>query len=414
LKRRLFGWIAVLIGIVLSLGAVELMAIAWLMIEDGKYTPAVELFQRTQNTFVRDMTRGVNCRYVDTLYPHPYLAFVHHANPPCGLKNLNNIGLLNDDYPTVKREDRFTILLTGGSIASQLAQMDPRPAPRFLELELNDNYVSPNGRPFFVLSGGDGAWKQPQPFILFMLHAQAVDGVVTIGGLNEFYMFRNYVTERLERPVSNFLEVNPLVSDENFGDASVGWVMGRIAGALSLNPVLGQSHAVYMIVRGVEALAKGRGGLKSKKRTTIDSIFALPVDMKGDGERIFEFQLSLYRKYQRAMEAVARDNDVKAAFFFHAVPAWGKTLTDEEKAVAGDLSYAPLYRRMVEGMLTQNSQGLAVFDLGNLFVDMKESIYADDAHFRFTADHDSKGYRLMAKRMAADLAQAWGLKRKAP
>jgi hypothetical protein len=414
LKRRLFGWIAVLIGIVLSLGAVELMAIAWLMIEDGKYTPAVELFQRTQNTFVRDMTRGVNCRYVDTLYPHPYLAFVHHANPPCGLKNLNNIGLLNDDYPTVKREDRFTILLTGGSIASQLAQMDPRPAPRFLELELNDNYVSPNGRPFFVLSGGDGAWKQPQPFILFMLHAQAVDGVVTIGGLNEFYMFRNYVTERLERPVSNFLEVNPLVSDENFGDASVGWVMGRIAGALSLNPVLGQSHAVYMIVRGVEALAKGRGGLKSKKRTTIDSIFALPADVKGDGERIFEFQLSLYRKYQRAMEAVARDNDVKAAFFFHAVPAWGKTLTDEEKAVAGDLSYAPLYRRMVEGMLTQNSQGLAVFDLGNLFVDVKESIYADDAHFRFTADHDSKGYRLMAKRMAADLAQAWGLKRKAP
>ena len=158
-------------------------------------------------------------------------------------------------------------------------------APRFLELELNQNYVSPNGKPFLVLNGGDGAWKEPQPFILFALNAQAIDGVVTIGGMNEFYMFRNFVTERLERPVSNFLEVNPLVADENFGDAAVGWVMGRIAGAVSLNPVLGSSHAVYMIVRGVEAVAKGRGGLKSTKRTTLDSIFALPADVKGDGEK---------------------------------------------------------------------------------------------------------------------------------
>ena len=184
MKRRLFGWIAALIGLLLSLGAVELMAIAWLMIEDGRYTPAAELFQRTQNTFVRDMTKGSACRYIDTLYPHPYLAFVHHANPPCGLRNLNNIGLLNDDYPVEKRQDRFTILLTGGSIASQLAQMSDGDAPRFLELELNQNYVSPNGKPFLVLNGGDGAWKEPQPFILFALNAQAVDAVVTIGGMN--------------------------------------------------------------------------------------------------------------------------------------------------------------------------------------------------------------------------------------
>ena len=62
MKRRLFGWIAAVIGLLLSLGAVELMAIAWLMIEDGRYTPAVELFQRTQNTFGRDMTKGSACQ----------------------------------------------------------------------------------------------------------------------------------------------------------------------------------------------------------------------------------------------------------------------------------------------------------------------------------------------------------------
>lgn len=411
MKRRLFGWIAVLIGIVLSLGAVELMAIAWLTLEDGRYSSAEELFQRTQNTFVRDLTKGSSCRYVDTLYPHPYVAFVYHGNPPCGLINVNNVGLLNDDYPTTRREDRFTILLTGGSIASQLAQIELRPAPRFLEDELNRNYVSPNGKPFFVLDGGAGAWKQPQPFIWFALHAQAVDAVVTIGGLNEFYMFRPWVTDRLERPVNNFNEVNPLVADENFGDAAIAWVMGRLAGELALNPVLGRSHAAYMIVRGIESLAKGRGGLKSSKRTTLGSIFALPPDMKGDGERIFAYQLDLYKKYQRAIEAVARDNGILAAYFFHAVPAWGKTLTAEEKAVVGDLSYGPLYRRMVEAMMTQSSRGMAVFDLGDLLIDVKETIYADDAHFS-RVKGESRGYQLMAKRVAADLAAAWGLKRK--
>ena len=84
MKQRIFGWISILIGVVLALATVEVAAIAWLYIEDGHYTPAAELFERTQNTYVRDATKGTACRYVDTLYPHPYVAFVHHANPPCG------------------------------------------------------------------------------------------------------------------------------------------------------------------------------------------------------------------------------------------------------------------------------------------------------------------------------------------
>ena len=85
MKQRLFRAISILVGIVLALAAVEGMAIVWLYLEDGRYTPAAELFQRTQNTYVRDATKGTACRYVDTLYPHPYVAFVHHANPPCGI-----------------------------------------------------------------------------------------------------------------------------------------------------------------------------------------------------------------------------------------------------------------------------------------------------------------------------------------
>jgi hypothetical protein len=55
---------------------------------------------------------------------------------------------------------------------------------------------------------------------------------------------------------------------------------------------------------------------------------------------------------------------------------------------------------------------MAVYDLGDLLAGVKESIYADDAHFRYGPDADSVGYRLMAKRVAANVAEAWQLERK--
>ena len=55
--------------------------------------------------------------------------------------------------------------------------------------------------------------------------------MVTVDGYNEHYFFFPGVAERLERPLSNFLDVNPFVADENFGDAATAQVVG---GALNL------------------------------------------------------------------------------------------------------------------------------------------------------------------------------------
>ena len=178
--------------------------------------------------------------------------------------------------------------------------------------------------------------------------------------------------------------------------------------------MLGQSHAAYLVFRALETAAKGRTAWKSTKRTTLESLFALPADIAGEGERVFAIQLELLEKYNRAMEALARDYDVKTAYFFQPVPAYGKTLTAEEQAVVGDLSYLALYRRMVDGVLRQRDLGLAVFDLGDLFVDVKETVYADGSHLQRSPFGESLGYRLMAKRVAANVASAWGLKRKQP
>ena len=413
MKRRIFGLVSTLIGIVLAFALIEVAATLWLTIEDGHYTPASELFDRTQNSYVRDMTRHTDCRYVDTLFPHPYVGFVHHANPPCGKPWVNNVGLFGPDFPPEKRTDRYTILLTGGSVASQLAQERAPPAERYLEEELNRHYTSPNGKPFLVLNGGDGAWKEPQPFILFSLYATSVDAVVTLDGFNEQYFFYPGTKERLERPLSNFLDVNPFVADENFGDAAIGWVIGRVAGVLTRIPLLDHSHAAYMLVRGIQALAKSRDIAGTGKRTTLNSLFTLPADIANDPEKLFQTQLALYQKYERAIEAVAKDNGVRTAYFLQPIPGYGKTLTEDEKRTA-DFDLVDRYRRIVAGMLSLRQRGLAVFDLGDVFEGEKGRIYADRIHcWRDPGPKaESRGYTVMAERVAQDLSQAWGLNRK--
>jgi hypothetical protein len=190
-------------------------------------------------------------------------------------------------------------------------------------------------------------------------------------------------------------------------------VIGRVAGVLTRIPLLDHSHAAYMLVRGIEALAKSRDVAGSGKRTTLNGLFTLPADIANDPEKLFQTQLGLYQKYERAIEAVAKDNGVRTAYFLQPIPGYGKTLTEDEKRTA-DLDLVDRYRRIVAGMLSLRQRGLAVFDLGDVFEGEKGRIYADRIHcWRDPGPKaESRGYTIMAERVAQDLAQAWGLNRK--
>ena len=267
MKEHLLRGVLLVVGIGVALAVAELMAIGWLYLEEGRYTSAADLFERTQNTYVHEMTKGTDCRFIDTLYPHPYVAFVHHANPPCGVSWVNNVGLFGPDFPVVKPTGRYVVILTGGSVASFLGGNQNAPRPNYLEEELNNNYISPTGQPWRVVDAAAGAWKEPQGCIIFALYATAVDAVVDLSGFNEQYYFAPGNVERLEGPASNFLEANPFVADDSFGDAAIGWVMGRIAGVLAANPVLRRSHTAYVAIRAIESAARGRDVFEGEKAT---------------------------------------------------------------------------------------------------------------------------------------------------
>ena len=126
----------------------------------------------------------------------------------------------------------------------------------------------------------------------------------------------------------------------------------------------------------------------------------------------FALQLELYQKYTRGIEAVAKDQGVKSAYFLQPAPGLGKVLTEEEKVVVGDLYYRDIYKRLVAGMMTLRERGLPIFDLADVFAEEKGTIYADHIHFVRSPTGESRGNRLVAARMVGQIAETWGLQPK--
>ena len=200
----------------------------------------------------------------------PIVAFVHHANPPCGMPWVNNVGLFGPDFPTVKPTDRYVVMLTGGSVASQLGA-EPEAAGAALPRGGAEQEVRQPQRQAL-----DGAERRRRR----LEGAAALHPVLALRQLGR----RHGHAGRLQRALScsspacgpsgssgrlsNFIEVNPFVADENFGDAAIGWVMGRIAGTPGAQsgpgPIACRLHD-HPRHRGG---GQEQDGFKSNKRTT--------------------------------------------------------------------------------------------------------------------------------------------------
>ena len=120
----------------------------------------------------------------------------------------------------------------------------------------------------------------------------------------------------------------------------------------------------------------------------------------------------LYYVQDRTMEAIARDRGIRSAYFIQPIPAVGKRLTPEERAVVGDLSYAPLYRRMVDEMLGLRAERVPIFSLLDVFADVETALYDDSIHLKRNERGESMGYQLMATAIARRLADVWHLRSK--
>ena len=403
MKRFFLPIAAALVTLVLCAVGIELMATAYLYATEGRYVAARSRFASKTNTFVQSLADGRECSYLDTLYPHPYLGFVHHGNPPCGIPTINNVGLFGPDFPSRRRDDRFVVLLTGGSVASQFASPVDG-GPSYLEQLLNARYVSPTGKPFLVLDGADGAWKQPQQAIVSLLYVDAVNAIVTLDGFNEHYMISSGY--RFEYPANNFLSVNPVAS-QNFADMVTRWMVGRLRSGAAGNAILSRSNAAYELVSAIERWAERKAASRPKPKTTIETMFALPPGWT-PGERR-EWQIGQYRKYLGAVSMLAREFGVASAHFIQPIPAYGKTLTAAEQRAVGDLGYRDVYLAMTRDLLALNARGIPVVSMLEVFQGDSRTLYSDPIHLVRDDRGRSEGYEIMARQMAADLQRLWHL-----
>ncbi len=397
---------ALCLGLIGALAGLEILSTAWLTMRDGRYVPAKELFATSRNTYIQDITGsgGSNCRYIDTMFPHPYLAFVHHRDDPCGVPGANNIGVLGDAYPVVRNPERYVILLTGGSVASQLGQLAQPGRRSFLEEELNRSYISPTGKPFQVLNGGVGAWKQPQQLILMSIYGDFIDAVVTLDGYNEQHLIKPGLKVRFEMPAANYLGVNPIVAKDGFGSLATSWFMGRIAGWLGTG-LTSHSHAAYLLASALSSKpADHDDGFGAK---TYSAMMGLPAEITDKPAVYMDWQIAQYAKYIRMMDVSAREFDIKSMFFLQPVPAVDKTLTPEESLATPDVSYGQRYVEIVRRLLTLRERNIEVRSLLDLYKNQPGTIYADDIHPARNL-MDSPGYSLMAARMAHEMASTWG------
>ncbi|HYM04595.1 MAG TPA: hypothetical protein VET85_16710 [Stellaceae bacterium] len=406
---------ALLFILVIFIALPEAFFATYYFLRDGRWIPVSERLQGSENDYVAKFNMGENCRYIDVLYPHPYLSFVHHNNAPCrpprdetrkgALKPANAEGFLDDrDFPLERDRDSFDILLLGGSVAAQVGQIYEG-GSNFIEDALNRCYTPPLGQHFRVYNGAAGAWHEPQEAIAFLMYGKAFSGVIALEGFNEYLSMAGSWL-RIEHPSNNFADLNPLVQ-HSYRSVAAAFLVNRMIAWAQRHWWTSHSFATYFAIDGVRNLLTAESATPAdQQRTSMSTLFGLPSSWSA--ARRSAFNTGQYEWYLDAIAELTARNDIRAAFFLQPAPAIDKTLTDAEKSVVGDLSYGPPYLELTNELLAwAQPRNIPVYSLLPIFKDVPDTVYADAIHSVNDGGH-APAYVLMAWHIAHRLAETWG------
>jgi hypothetical protein len=389
-------------SLVVSLAILEVVCLAYYWRRDGRVIPVTDKLLAEHNAYVEDLVPE-QMTYADLLVPHPYLSYVHNPYLRGLSQPINRLGLMGHEFPIRKEPGVFVILVTGGSVASQLAGLTVE--DNVLEQELNERYIGGRIRRFLVLNGGAGAWHQPQQFILFALYAQVLDGVVTLDGFNERYVLDSPFYQ-FELPAENYV----VAISNQVGDLRAVfplWVDGQVLRAQQ-SRWLRHSRLVYCLggwIRGWARRAYREGGaagwVRPGLQRTVQDFFQWPQGWSRREKQLYA--LEQYKKYIRFMNAIADHAGIRSLFTIQPCPAVGKRLTPEERKIVGSLDYGSQYQMMAEKLLALRDEGVPIYSLLDAFVRHDETIYRDAIHV------SPEGNRILARRILELLEREWDL-----
>ncbi|MBN2053815.1 hypothetical protein JW905_02755 [bacterium] len=399
---------ALLFGTIVAVVLVELAGRLYFLVSVGTCARDRLLLAERGNTYIVQRLAQAKS-IIDCDCPHPYLISTERRND--ARSGSNNVGMFGPDFPLSKDDKTFTILVSGGSVATQFAQERPAGIRYFQDI-LNERYDF-QGRPAVVLNGARGGWKHPQQFIMLLLFGDVIDGFITIEGFNELVCACGEgFNKDLTYPAEDFAFLH---ADAGYGYEHIlaAYMVERSYLLALHHPVFKHSAFIYLVSKAFRTRLsnwdqKHREGIP---KPCYDDFFRLPADWSKARKKAHF--LSRYKHFMRAMHASAESMGVRSVSFLQPVPPIQKNLTRMERAVMGDDGYRDDYQLMVDELLKLRQEGVPVVSMLDLFKDCREQVYADYVHcLEAEPDGRSLGYSLMAEHIADVLELEWNLQRK--
>ncbi|MGZ3712626.1 MAG: hypothetical protein ACXVBE_12760 [Bdellovibrionota bacterium] len=393
----------------ITLGCAEVF-VRYAVFSSADRTKGAEALWRShRNLYNADNGRSNGrCSLSDSLMPNPFLGFTHSTELPCHPDFVTRAGLIdNQEFPVARDSEKFSVVLVGGSVASQMAA-GPGGSPSWLEDSLNDNYISPNGKPFRVYSGALGAWHYPNQLTFLSLYGDSMDAVVALDGYNE----AERAQSKLPIYSPDFLAYTASLRSLRFPVSTAAILLTgdfrRLALAHSLTA---KSFLLYGLFQSfVNFALSHENAIGNEHYKSIGKFFTFPQSWT-DEEKT-EANHKKYYNYIRQLAGAAGALDLRYAHFVQPNRLIDKTLTEEEKQYV-QFSSPEIYKRvMVASSDALAAKGLNTYSLTPIFKNESGTIYGDSIHCVFQRDHVNRGYELMADVMAEKIAKFWHLKKK--
>ncbi len=358
------------------------------------------LWKKYENSYTKQwLDPSGSCSFSDSLVPHPFFAFVHHKNGPCGIES-NSTGILDhQEFPAEKNPHFFTIVVLGGSVASQLTYGSHE--KRWLEDFLNTHYTNKKKQPFRIISGALGAWAFPNQTTLLSMYGPAVDAVIAIDGYNEALPAKYYMPIYTPDWINyqyTIQQQRKSLWDNIFLSCS------KQIRALSFSwSPLKKSHALFVMY---DALVQ-KAFEKKFNASGIELLEKFVRPTEKTPAYIDAWNRDRYQQYIVTLASIAGSMQLPYAHFLQPIRWIDKALSEEEKLPQEVINPEQYKNIFLAAQKKAEKLGYHTRSLTGIYADHRETIYGDNIHCKVAKDGSSIGYEIMAKEISKTIARLW-------
>ncbi len=314
---------------------------------------------------------NIECRWGDSIQLHPIYLYHYKRSGPCAsnrFEDINSFGFMAPEFNLDSINDFYSILFLGGSVAESVVFTSSK---ILIEDWLNSNFISPNGKPFKIISFSIGGGRQPMQFNIYSQFVPFVNAVVSLEGFNELMSFY---------PGGQFTEATNQWKNKVYEEYESGLTIGLrklgffFSKTIKSFAISNYSYSLYSLARLVTPKNKVK-----YQRSPAD-LGRLPYPDHWSEEKSFTVNLSQYKSYLKNISSIADSSTQHHLIFLQPLPAFRKNITENEKRIIGRIEYKEIAQKVYGGLLDLDNEGVNIVDLRNIFDGVKDDLFIDQIH----------------------------------